>query len=217
MKKLSALVLVCLTAVVLSACSTFHGSTTETYPQDEPYTTTVFLQVNQDEMITPDLLVQWKADVERLITANADATEPKITAVDCDTNIAAGVSTFAVELTLANMPAATLKKVVRPFKIYYTQTLYNPIALLPVSDKFTYIVGFTFERRHSDANTDLISQEENGEYTYLWTTGDPIVIKDVYPNRPLYYLLIVVGAVIVGVAVYLISRYIDCKKQKSSL
>ena len=218
MKKLSAFVLICLTAMVLSACSAFHDESTQTFPLEEPYTATVFLQLNQGVIFTPELLTTWKADVERIITANAEETTlPKITAVSYDNNITAGTNTFPVELTLSNVPASTSYKVVRPFKIYYTQTIYNPIALLPANANFTYIVGFTFDRRHSWANTEFVSQDENGEYTYLWTSSEVIEIKDVYPNRTLYYVIIVAGALAVGVVVYLIKRYSDCKKQKISL
>ena len=217
MKKLSALVLICCTAVILSACSVFHNDTTQTYPQDEPYTATVFLKLNDGVIFAPELLTNWKADIERIITENADSTTTKITAVNCDTTLVANLNAYPVELTLSNVPAATTRKVVRPFKIYYTQTIYNPITLLPANENFTYVIGYNFERRQSKANTDIISQDEDGSYTYLWTTGTMIEVENVYPNRPLYYVLIMAGAIVVGVVVYCIWRYIDCKKRNMSL
>jgi len=217
MKKLSALCLICLTACLLSACSTFYDDSTQTFSQDEHYTATVFLKLKDGITFTPELIINWKADVERMITENADANTTKITAVNCDTIATTNLNAYSVELTLTNVPDSTIHKVVRPFKIYYTQKIYNPIALLPPNENFIYIVGYTFERRHSDANTELISQDETGNYTYLWTTADLIEIKDVYPNRPLYYVIIIASAVILGVIVYAISRYNDCKKRKMSL
>ena len=217
MKKLSALLLVCLTAVMLSACSAFYDETTQSYPQDEPYTATVYLKLNEGVTFTPDLLTNWKADIERIIIQSAEADTTKITAVNCDTEFSTMLSAYPVELTLSQVPASTVRKVVRPFKIYYTQMLYNPIALLPTNENFTYVVGFTFERRHSKANTDLISEDESGNYTYLWTTSNPIEIQDIYPNRPLYYVIVIGCTLVVGAVVYAICRYNDCKKRKMSL
>ena len=217
MKKFSALVIICLTAVMLSACSAFYDDQTQNYTQDNPYTTTVFLKLKEDVTFAPDLLANWKADVERIITATTGVETAKITAVNCDTKFSTTVSAYPVELTLANVPDTTTRKVVRPFKIYYTQTIYNPIALLPASEHFVYFVGYTFERRHSSANTKLISQDETGDYTYLWTTSEPIQVQNIYPNRPLYYVIIIGIVILVGVAVYGVSRYIDCKKRKMSL
>ena len=214
MKKFTALVFIFLTALMLSACSTFHDDSTQTYPQDEPYTTTVFLKLKDGVMFKPEMLTNWQGDIERIITESADdTTNPKITAY----SVSGSASLYTVNLTLANVPASTMQKSVRPFKIYYTQTMYNPITLMPANEHFIYMVGYTFERRHSSANTEFINQDEDGNYTYLWTTSDPIEVKDIYPNRPLYYAILVAGALVVGVVVYLVSRYIDCKKRKMSL
>ena len=223
MKKLSAFLCVVLLAVTLSACQAFHDDTTQDYPQDEPFAAAVFLQVKDPTWFSIDLLTAWKADMERLITAMANSTDPdapKITALSFRETIdadAALLEMYTVDLTISRVPPTTLSRAVRPFKIYYTQTVYNPIALLPDSNTFTYIIGYTSSRRHSTANTDWVNTTDDGEYVYFWTTGDTIEFHDVYPNRPLYYLLVFLGAGLIAVVVYLICRYNYCKKIQKPL
>lgn len=221
MKKISAFIFIVLVAISLSACSSFYDDNTQTYPQDEPYTATVFLKVNQEMTFSVDKLTEWKGEVNTLIAQMAldeNSADPKITNVKFQNSFSDDNSdTFTVELTLTNVPDSTLHKTVRPFKIYYQQTIYNPIKLLPESDTFTYVVGYSSTRRHSSANADLISMQDDGSYYYLWTSSDAIEFNDIYPNRPLYYLIVIAGAVVIGSFVYLISRHNDCKKTQKPL
>lgn len=220
MKKIWALGILFLTTLVLSACSAFVDDITQTYPTDEPLTMAVFLQVNDMTTFTVAQFEAWKGELNRIIiqmAADTENTEPKITSAvfrDTGTNLQ---NTYTVDLTLTNVPASTVQKTVRPFKIDYTQTIYNPIQLLPTSETFTYVIGYTSERRHSSANANKLVTEENGNYVYLWTTSDPIVLHDIYPNRPLYYFLVLCGAGIIGGIVYAISRFNDCKRQQKTL
>lgn len=227
MKKFCAFLFVVLVAISFSACSAFYSDQTQTTPQDTPYTATIFLKVNNELTLTINQtelatkLSEWQGEINTLITQMAldeNSTDPKITAVHFQDSISSDDSTtYTVELTLDNVPDNTLQKTVRPFKIYYHQTIYNPIALLPTSDTFTYIVGYSSQRRHSASNANYLSTDENGSYFYLWTTGEQLEFDDVYPNRPLYYLLVIAGAVIIGGLVYLISRHNDCKKTQKPL
>lgn len=216
MKKLSAFLCVILVAVAMSACSAFHDNTTKTYPQANPSQSTIFLQVKGlpiNSTIDTELAT-WKAAV---LTYNAAITEEGATKV-IDVQYAVEANgVYKAELTIQNVPASTATKIVRPFKITYRQTIYNPLALLPASDVFTYNVLFSSARRHSYASTEEITTDENGEYVYFWTDATPIELVDFYPNRPLYCLFIFLGAALVGVAVYLVSRYYDCKKRKNQL
>ncbi len=217
MKKLSAIFLVALVAVVLSACTAFYDDNLETTPMAEPYQATVFLQSKTGLNIMPNLITEWEADINRLIAEMAleESPTPKITAVEITG--ATNTDTYTVNLTLSNVPPLNIKKTVRPFKIVYTQTIYNPIELLPNSEYFHYIVGYTTERRHSTVNTEWIEKQEDGSYIYLWNSREPIEFQDVYPNRPLYYLIVIVGGIIIGVIVYFACRYSYCKKQQKTL
>lgn len=217
MKKFGAIVLIVLVSVLLTACSTFHDDSLETTPLDEPYQATVFLKSENPTATLSTLLTEWEAEINRMITEMAmdNGDTPKITAVKVN-NIAEN-NICTVQLTLSNVPPLNIKKSVRPFKIYYTQTIYNPIELLPNSDHFDYIVGLATTRRHSAVNTDWVNAQEDGSYLYLWNTRHPIEFQDVYPNRLLYYVLVVAGAMVIGVIVYLVSRYSDCKKREKTL
>lgn len=222
MKKLGALLLIICVAVTLSACSAFHDDSTTTYPQDEPMQATVFLQVADIVNFSPALLPEWKTKtlLKNQASVTDDPNAVKITDITFRDPIEADdpiLDTYTVDLTLTNVPATTLQKIVRPFKIDYIQTVFNPITLLPESDNFTYVVGYTATRRHSAVNTDWVATQADGSYVYLWTTTEPIEFHDVYPNRPLYYLLVLVGAAVIGGVVYLISRYNDCKKSQKPL
>lgn len=216
MKKLGALLCIILVAISLSACRTFRDDSTQNYSQSNPFTATVFLQVKNlpDSSNMADELVIWQGAVN-MHNATIPDDQPKITAVEpigAEDN-----GTYAVALTIQNVPDSTMRKQVSPFKIIYTQTVFNPIVLLPDSAVFGYIVGYSAERRHSAASTTQIVTTDNGEYIYLWTTPETIQFVDVYPNRPLYYLFVVLGATAFGVVVYFVSRYYDCKKQKKPL
>ncbi len=217
MKKLSALLCIIWAAVMLTACSAFHDDTTKDYPQDNPLTTTIFLQIKQLPInSTVDAeLTQWSGQVLNPNAAPTDETATKITDLKFRENTETE-STYTVDLTINNVPASTMQKTVRPFKITYTQTMFNPISLLPDSETFTYIVAYTTERRHSAANTDNMTTVNN-EYVYFWTTDNTIEFVDVYPNRPLYYLIILGGAFVVGGFILMVSRDYDCKKRKNQL
>ncbi len=213
MKKISAFLCIILVAVAMSACSTFYDDTTKNYPQSNPMQTTIFLQIKAIPVgSTLDIeLTNWKAAV--LTQQPTQETATKI----IDINYATETSTvYRAELTLQNVPDSTAEKTVRPFQIFYTQKIYNPLALLPDSDVFQYNILFGAEHRHSSASTQDITYD-NGEYVYYWTDATPIEFTDVYPNRPLYIIIIIASAVVIGVITYLISRYYDCKKRKHQL
>ena len=211
MKKFGALLLVVLVALSLSACSTFYDDTTKDYPADEPLEMAVFLQVKTALADATEELNQWKGKMERLKTEMANNTDPtavKITDFKFrDENDSAPEGTYTVDLTLTNVPATTVQRIVRPFKIYIKQTTFNPMALLPESDAFTYVSGYTRERRHSAFNTEWVETQDDGTYAYLWTTGDAIEFTNVYPNRPLYYVFVLAGAIALGVIVYCVAKY----------
>lgn len=212
MKKFCALLCLVFVALTLSSCSAFYDDTTKTYPQDDPLEATIFLQVNNIADFSAAKLQAWQGAVNTLITqmaADTDSDAPKITAFTFRNEIDEALyGTYTVDMTITNVPASTMQRKVRPFKIYYVQTIYNPIALLPESDTFTYVVGYTTERRHSAVNTERVETQDDGNYVYLWTTDDAIEFTDVYPNRPLYYLLVLVGAAVIGTIVYFISRHL---------
>ena len=220
MKKFSAFLLVVLLAVSLSACQAFHDDRTQEYPQDEPLRVAVFLQVKDIFHFDPAKdLAAWEGTMNAQITTTNNATDtdaPRIVEFKFRDTTTTN-DTYAVDLTITNVPATVVKKTVRPFKIAYSQTVYNPIALLPPSDTFTYVVGYSAERRHSSSNAEQVGTDDEGNYVYLWTTGDTIEFTDVYPNRPLYYLLVIVGALVIGAAVYLFYRHNDCKKTQKPL
>ena len=213
MKKFSALVLVVLVAVMLSACTAFYDDELQTTAMSEPYQAVVFLQSKHGVNFQPSLLTEWEAEINRLITEMAleDSVAPKITAVKISD--VASEDTYTVELTLTNVPPLNIQKKVRPFQIYYTQTIYNPIELLPNSEHFNYIVGYTTERRHSFVNTEWIISRTRD----LLMKFQLIQFMDVYPNRPLYYFIIIAGSIVVGLIVYFVSRYSYCKKRQKQL
>ncbi len=218
MKKLGVLLCVILVAISMSACQTFNDDATENYPQNNPLNTTIFLQIKAIPLgSTADLeLTKWLGAVRSEHEAITDETATKITQIEPRSTME-NENTYAIDLTIQNAPASTLDKHVRPFKMIYTQTVFNPIALLPDSDVFLYIVGYSSERRHSDSNAVQLITDDNGEYVYLWTNGETIEFVDIYPNRPLYYLLTIAGAIVIGVLVFIVSRYNDCKKRKKLL
>lgn len=222
MKKFSALLCVILVAISLSACRTFHDDTTTDYPQDNPLKMVVYLSIkNLPTLSTIDAeLANWRSEVLTLNAGITDDAAPKITAIAFGENTAEG--TYVAQLTVANVPNSTLRKQTQPFKIIYTQTIYNPIALLPESNVFAYMVGSSAKLRHSDSNADQVSfveatQEESSYYVYLWVSNKNLEFTDVYPNRPLYYLLVVLGGVALGAVVYFIARYSYCKKRQNQL
>ena len=220
MKKFAAVLCVCLMAGLLSGCQAFYGTKTTTANAEDPYQTTVYLQVNSMFNFSLGRVQAWLGEIERQITENQASQETKITAVKLR-NVTNGkidlTDTYTVELTLSNVPGTVTERTNRPFKIHIRQTLYNPIEILPETDVFTYVVGYTTTRAPHAVNTQRALEQSDGTHVYLWDTQDPIVFEYVYPNRPLYYLLVLGGAVVVGVVVYLICRYNDCKKRKNSL
>lgn len=232
MKKFSALLLVILAAVTLSACHAFHDDSIETYTIDDPYEATIFLQIKDLTATSATIDLAWTEWRGATLRHNQAQLSDGTTAVEIlDINLreaidveASPLETYTVDLTLTNVPATAVHKTVRPFKIYYTQTIFNPLSLLPNSDTFTYFVGFTTSRRHSATNTDLMASQDDGTYAYLWTTDDtatvtPIEFKDTYPNRPLYYVLAFLGAAALGVVVFFMTRLRDndCKKPQETL
>lgn len=215
MKKIGAVLCLFFVAVALSACNAFHANTTKNYPQENPQETTVFLRINTDAIPTgstvADELTKWKANV--LMQQSTEATATKIIDIKYDTETP---SVYRADLTIQNVPDSVLTKTVRPFKITYHQSIYNPIALLPETDIFQYNVLYSSERRHSESSATE-SDYIDGEYAYYWTDATTVEFTDAYPNRPLYIVLVFAGALVIGVAVYLISRYYDCKKRKHQL
>lgn len=212
MKKFSVILCLILVAVALSACSAFHNDTTKNYPQTNPQASTIFLRVKTDTTIDARTIQDWQAAVYDY--QKNDETATKITKIKDIVPEADHV--YRVNLTLANVPDSTATKVVRPFKITYQQTIYNPLALLPDNEVFAYYILYSSERRHSSASTTAVEQED-GQYIYVWNDGTTITFTDIYPNRPLYLLIIIAGATVVGVLVFITSRYYDCKKRKYQL
>ena len=218
MKKFAALFCLVLVSITLSACSVFNDDSIQNYAQDDPLQTTIFLRVNNLPLnsTVDSELTQWLGMVRTSAAENTDENAVKIISVESrattNTNDA-----LTIDLTLGNVPDNVLHKHTRPFKITYTQTIFNPISVLPESDVFSYVVSYSAKRRHSSANTDWIETSDDGTYVYLYTTADAIQFTNVYPNRPLYYLFVCLGVGVVGVLVYLISRYYDCKKRKKLL
>ena len=217
MKKLCAVFCVFLVALMLSACQAFHGETSINYPQDEPMTTTVFLQLKSLPFgSTADTeIIKWLGKV-RTDAETADPDSPHILTAELEA-VSESDATYTIALTLTHIPDSTWEKTVRPFKIYVRQTIYNPIALLPHSDIFAYYVGFTSERRHSTTSANQMTTDEEGNYVYLWSSRETIEFNDVYANRTLYIGLVIVGALTVGLVVFFISRYCDCKKRQKQL
>ena len=217
MKKLGAVFCVFLVAVMLSACQAFHSETAKTYAQDEPMTTTVFLQLkNLPSGSTVDTeLTNWLGAV-RTAAETADPDSTHILTAELQ-NVSQSDATYTIKLTLTHVPDNTWQKTVRPFKIYVHQTMYNPLVLLPDSDVFTYYIGYTSERRHSSTNANQMATDKDGNYVYLWSSKTTAEFNDVYANRPLYIILVVVGATVIGVIVFLVSRYYDCKKRQKQL
>ena len=217
MKKLGALLCVILIALSLSACTAFHDDTTQNYAQNNPLETTVFLQVKNVFADPATELTNWLKDVRTENNAITDPTATKIVTIE-QRDESAIKDTYTIDLTIQNAPVTTLHKQVRPFKITYTQTIFNPITLLPDSNVFQYIVAYSTQRRHSATNTEHeVTIDEDGNYIYFWTTDADIKFIDDYPNRPLYYVIILGGATIIGIAIYFISRYYDCKKRQKPL
>lgn len=232
MKKFSALVCVLLVATLLSACQSFYADTNTELSNPDPLTVAVFLQVNHLPLGTTvdEALAAWLGDVNRLIETTPAGDGPHLTAVTPDED-ATATGTITMRLTIANPPAELVKRTTRPFQITLTHQIFNPIRLLPASPVFGYVVGFTTKRRHSAANTNLVTTDEDGQYVYLWTSNDTddatadgladsvetLEFVDVYPNRPLYYLLVLVGAAVLGLIVYLVSRDYDCKNPQKQL
>ncbi len=203
-------------ASMFSDWKIFNDESTEFYAQANPYETVVFLYPEDGVDFTTQNLTAWQADVERLITLTAGQTDvPKIVDIDCDLTFLENeaVQAYPVLITFANLPEVTVDKKVSPLKIEYTQTVFNPLSLLPASGHFDYGITYMFERRHSSSNAALVTEDENsGASVYMWTNTDPIIITDVYPNRLLPYLLILLAAPALGVITYLTCRYCDCKK-----
>ena len=199
----------------------FNDESTEFYAQANPYETLIFLYPKKDVGFTVQNLTDWQADMERLITLTAGQTDtPKVVDIDCDLTFLENeaVQAYPVLITFANLPEVTVDKKVSPFKIEYTQTVFNPLLLLPTSEDFSYGITYMFERRHSSSNAALISEDENtGSVIYMWTSTDTIIIKDLYPNRLLPYVLILLAAPTLGIITYLVCRYSDCKKAQEVL
>ncbi len=210
-----------ITAATFSDWKVFNDQSTESYTQANPYETIIFLNPVNDAGFTAESLSAWKADMERVIALNAGQTEvPQIVAYDCDFTFLENedVQAYPVLVTFANLPAVVVDKKVTPFEIEYTQTLLNPLSLLPGSSDFDYAIMYTFERRHSYVNTEIMTTDEiDSYYAYLWTNTDPIIIKDLYPNRLLPYILILLAAPAYGGVIYLAARYNDCKKAENPL
>ncbi len=207
-------------AVLCSACSAFNNYETVELPVDDP-TAVVFVQLNAGVVFdldylmgTPDsLLSRLITDNEQIKAEHPDA--PYVTAAQFrETPVADATEPYALALTIANYPAQVATLNTQPWTITRTYTLFNPLALMPADDHFTYYTGITSERRHSSANATAVSLTEDGEYAYLWTGTDAITITDVFPNRPLYYLLALGVAAVVGVVIFLVARYISCKKRR---
>lgn len=211
--------IICL-AVMLTACSNFRAYQEHHLPENTPQTASVLVQFNVTAGLTPteitEKLAALDADIYRAIEAGT-AGSPRLTAHQWETEAAVTSDTLTLTLTLADVPDQVVTIDTKPFYHVRTQTVFNPISLLPASADFTYYVAFTATRRHSQVTTDLVQAQDDGTYLYVWADGRDIVFTDYYANPPLYYLLTIVATAVVGVAVYLISRYFYCKKTNNPL
>lgn len=212
MKKFSAVLVIMLLVVTLSACSTFNDYQTYYLAEESPQTANIVVQFNLGA--DAEKFAELKAAINQIIATTAeDEPLPHITAAEWDSD----ESTPALTLTLANVPDQVITIDTKPFRIVRTQTVFNPISLLPESEDFTYYVGFTATRRHSQVSTEHLEMQADGSYLYVWDNGNDIVFTDNYPNPPLYYILAALATMVMGVAVYFVSRYFYCKKQNKPL
>lgn len=209
------------TIATFSDWKILNDESLETYEQGSPYETIIFLKPKDDIEFSVDNLTNWKAEVERLMTITESVTDsPKITKCSFSLNFLENtdVKAYPILITFENLPEVNVNKKVNPLIIEYTQTIFNPLSLLPESTDFDYAIMYTFERHHSYANTELITQDDTSSYyTYTWQTTEPIIVKNLYGNRLLPYILILLAAPAVGLACYFGSRYCDCKKNKNTL
>lgn len=216
MKKVGAVLCVLVVAILCSACRTFNNDETVELPVDDP-TAVVFVQLNAGVVFDPSLLPDLKAAIltqsEQIKATNPDA--PYVT--DAQFSDTTTDEPFALTLTITNSPAQVVTLATRPWTITRTYTIFNPLSLLPADARFTYYTGLTTDRRHSSANTNNITPQTDGNYAYLWTGTDALVLTDVFPNRTLYYLCALGAAAAVGVVVFLVARYISCKKSRQPL
>lgn len=216
MKKCGAVLCVLMVAVLCCACRTFNDYETVEIANTDP-TAVVFVQLNDGVVFDPSFLPDLKAAIltqsEQIKAENPDA--PYVT--NAQFGDVAVDEPYTLTLTLANFPAQVVTLDTKPWTITRTYTIFNPLSLLPADERFTYYTGLTTDRRHSSANTEHIALQDDGDYAYLWTGTDALVITDVFPNRTLYYLCALGAATVVGVIIFLVSRYISCKKQRQSL
>lgn len=215
MKKLGALLLIVCASVLLGACSPFHGTQTQTLAETNPQVTTVLVQLNPGVTFDAGRFTALVTYLKTTPTAPVTITDARF--LDELTETAAQNTYYTLELTLSGVPAQVVTVETKPFTITRTQTVFNPISLLPTWPEFTYGVGINTTRRPSQVSTPHVGRDTDGSYLYLWTTGDPIVFTDIYPNRPLYYLLALAATAVISVLIYLSARYISCKKRQKNI
>lgn len=223
MKKFAAGLLLLVVGVVCTACSTFNDYQTVEIANTDP-TAVIFVQLNAGVVFDVNLLMddpnsllaKIKTQSEQIKAADPDA--PYVTNAEFrELPTADATDPYALVLTIANYPVQVATLDTKPWTITRTYTIFNPISLLPADDNFTYYTGLTSERRHSSTNTTLIAQEDDGTYVYLWSSTDAMTVTDVYPNRPLYYIIALGVAAGVGVIIFVIARYLSCKKRRQPL
>lgn len=220
MKKLGAVLVIVWLAVTLTACSTFNDYQEHHLPENTPQTTSVLVQFDATAGLAPTAIAEKLAELDaalnRVIEAGTDGT-PRLTAYQWETAADNPDYTMTLTLTLADVPDQVITVDTKPFYHVRTQTVFNPISLLPETADFTYYLAFTATRRHSRVSTDLTQAQNDGTYLYVWADGRDIIFTDYYANPPLYYLITIAVTVVVGVAVYFISRYFYCKKTRNPL
>ena len=187
-------------------------------------TAVIFVQLNPGVIFDSKLLMgDPESLVSRIITNSEqikaqDPDAPYVTAAEFrEVPTADADDPYALVLTVANYPAQVATLDTKPWTITRTYTIFNPISLLPADDRFTYYTGLVSERRHSSANTTDVSAQDDGTYVYLWSGTDALVVTDVYPNRPLYYLIALGVAAVVGVLIFVSARCFSCKKRRQPL
>lgn len=218
-----------LTAVLLSACSTFHDYQAVTQPPlDNPV---IFVQINPNVKFSPALLLD---DPDSLLTQillkneqihAADPDAPYITAAEyLDEPLTARPAgdAYQLSITVANVPDTTVSLTTEPFIITRESNYFNPLTLLPDADVpvmqyVTCYYGLTSssEPRHTTATT--VAQQADGSYALLWSSPDAITFVDYYPNRPLYYVIALAVGAVVLVVTWGLARYFYCKMHRHTV
>ena len=105
MKKLSTLLCVFLVAISLSACQTFYNDVTKNYPQDNPLSATIFLQIKSfptNSTIDAEL-TNWLTTIRAMNAAITDTNATKILTVE-PRDTTNDNNAYTIDLTIQNPP-----------------------------------------------------------------------------------------------------------------